>query len=222
MSWAGVDFKLNEADFFFREMQKDLIPPEYANPALRAYIAPQIAAGAMIDYSWQSRFYFHVDAFLVATRSIPDIIQSWFGLDAFAQSQNAPQTLKTWVQQLPSQEKILRESFQRKFERQCKKFNRHPLSAARHITIHHYGTPPVVVTVPRLWGQPPYLGGPTAIIPTVDFWLTPAANDPTVPPALTSQFLPVRPSLNDFHVKVADPNHTVRTDQLFPFCQGYL
>jgi hypothetical protein len=77
MSWEDVNFKLGEAGFFFGEMYQALIPAS-VNGARPAYELDLTAGGGMVDNRWQSRFYYHVDAFLAATWSTADIIQAWF------------------------------------------------------------------------------------------------------------------------------------------------
>ena len=41
----------------------------------------QLVSGATLYTGWQRRFYAHLDAFLAAARSIPEIIQCCFGHD---------------------------------------------------------------------------------------------------------------------------------------------
>jgi hypothetical protein len=79
MSWDGVHFKLDEAEFFLGQMIEAVRPIDDRGTA---YLA---AAGALVGNLWQPQFYYHVDAFLAAIRSVPDIIQAWFGLDMQAQ-----------------------------------------------------------------------------------------------------------------------------------------
>lgn len=70
-AWRGVDFKLAEARFFLSEMGKDLESPVTRYPQLAAIAA----TGANVAHPWQERFYYHLDAFLAAARSVPEIIQ---------------------------------------------------------------------------------------------------------------------------------------------------
>jgi hypothetical protein len=69
--WAGVELKLQSAEFFFEMMGRSLQPPKQTsiNVALQA-------SGAIIDTDWQRSFYAYLDAFLSTARSVPEIIQS--------------------------------------------------------------------------------------------------------------------------------------------------
>ena len=76
--WTAVEFKLEGAQLFLEEMGKDLLPPSITH---RESTAAILSAGAIVGHLWQRKFYHHVDAFLAMARSIPDIIQSCFGID---------------------------------------------------------------------------------------------------------------------------------------------
>jgi hypothetical protein len=68
--WQGIEFKLAEADFFLDRMSKALLPPQITDPTWHPAYGPSVA-------QWQPDFYFYLDAFIGATRSIPDVIQKW-------------------------------------------------------------------------------------------------------------------------------------------------
>lgn len=66
--WQGVDFKLAEAEFFLDRMGKALIPPRVSDPTRHPACGHSVA-------KWQPDFYFYLDAFIAAARSIPDVVQ---------------------------------------------------------------------------------------------------------------------------------------------------
>ena len=66
--WDGVNFKLESAGFFFQEMSRDLIHPRH-NPQSQLFFFFMVSTGAIVSHPWQDRFYYHLDAFLAATRS---------------------------------------------------------------------------------------------------------------------------------------------------------
>src|SRR5438552_225668 len=72
--WQGIDFKLEETDFFLDRMGKVLVPRRYTDPTWH----PAYGHGGAI---WQPDFYYYLDAFIAAARSVPDIIQKCFGWD---------------------------------------------------------------------------------------------------------------------------------------------
>ena len=52
-----------------------------APPELDAHTGAMLAAAAIVDTGWPRFLYAHFDAFLVALRSVPEIIQCCFGKD---------------------------------------------------------------------------------------------------------------------------------------------
>jgi hypothetical protein len=215
MSWEGVDFKLGEAGFFLLEMHKALTSTyKPTQPAFDMSYgsSPSTSVGNL----WQPRFYYYLDGFLAASWSISAIIQVRFGKDLYG-------PLKAWWKELPPDEQDRRKEFQKEF---CSAplwtaFQRHPLTLARHLTVHRKGHPPVFVEVPSLGGGS-HRGGPTLSIPSADMWPSPAANDPMAPPALAApRHEPVIPSQEDFTVEVADRIGTTRTYPLFRTCAEY-
>ena len=70
--WAGVDLKLQNAEFHLSQMQRHW--SRRPEPALEA-------SGAIIDTEWQRSFYAHFDAFLSAARSVAEVIRCCFGVD---------------------------------------------------------------------------------------------------------------------------------------------
>jgi hypothetical protein len=215
MSWEGVDFKLGEAGFFLLEMHKALTSTyKPTQPAFDMSYgsSPSTSVGNL----WQPRFYYYLDGFLAASWSIPQIIEVQFGYDNY-------RGLKTWREGLCPSEQCRRKKFRWQFRSDTlyKAFDTHPLTLARHITVHREGLPPVFVEVGRLWGGS-HRGGPTLSIPSADMWPSPAANDPMAPPALAApRHEPVIPSQEDFTVEVADRIGTTRTYPLFRTCAEY-
>jgi hypothetical protein len=70
--------KLDHATFHFERIGQSLRPTEQLpqNPALMDSI------GASFDaFTWHREFYAHLDAFLSAARSVPEIIKRCFGVD---------------------------------------------------------------------------------------------------------------------------------------------
>ena len=56
-------------------------------------------------HPWQDSFYYHLDAFLMATRSVPDIIQQCFGADKLLlalEMKPAPHPCRPWRTGFPT------------------------------------------------------------------------------------------------------------------------
>jgi hypothetical protein len=208
--WASIQFKLGEADFFLGKMRQVLIPA-HNRPELRAsYKALASSPGTIIVTNWQPQFYYNFDAFLAATRSIPNIIQTWCGWDA-----------RAWQgQRLPLEEKTRRKRFQEGFSPLYTQFSQHPLSRARNITIHRGGTPPIDVEVTGQWGIM-HQGGPTQHIPLADIPPAVARRDPTLPTGPVP-LLPLEPTPEDFFLRDVRPDGSIQTPSLFPTCEDYL
>ena len=88
-----------------------------------------LSSGAMRGGNWRQPFFAYFDAFLVATRSVPEIINYCFGMDRFT---------KRWVFDLFTDEKRRRIDFNTEFEPHYKSF-RDLLSKQRNITLHRLG-----------------------------------------------------------------------------------
>ena len=67
--WAGVELKLQNAVFHLRQMERSIDRFEQTEES-----AELQASGAIFDTGWQQSIYAHVDAFLSAARSVPEII----------------------------------------------------------------------------------------------------------------------------------------------------
>src|SRR5262249_25949285 len=136
--------------------------------------------------NWDRPFYAHLDAFLSAARSIPELIQCCFGID------NHPK-MTGWVKGLDKDEQDRRGLFKSQFDNDCGKFRDHLLTTARHISEHRTGFPPVTVRVSGRFGVT-YRGGPTKFIPTTE--------TPELPPedSWMAQPTPVQPRATDFDI----------------------
>jgi hypothetical protein len=123
--WAGVDLKMESADFFLEQMGKALGPPERTqiNVALQS-------SGAIIETRWQRSFYAYLDAFLAMVRSAPEIVQACFGED---------RVMKAWLKTLAPAEQSRRKVFSAQFITAYDKFKKLPLSNARNISLHRTG-----------------------------------------------------------------------------------
>lgn len=195
--WAGVELKLRHAEFHLQRMGQSLEPPERTatNVALQA-------AGAIIDTGWQRSFYAHLDAFLSATRSVPEIVQCCFGAD-----EDHPD-MRSWFRKLPEAEKRRRREFEKQFKTSYVSFRALRLGTVRHISEHRTGVPPVNVTISGLFGVT-YIGGPVKRVPISE---TRHIDDPAL--AWMAKPIPLpQPSWNEFKIE---------GQPLFPACQDYL
>lgn len=180
--WHKVYFKIEAAEFFFREMSRDLMPP-WARPESQHLAAIMASTGALVDHPWQRRFYYHLDAFLAATRSIADVIQWSFGKDTRAGS---------WFSALDPGERKRREDFQTSFSSHFSRFTNLSLSRARVVTFHRHGVPPVEVKIASRWGAD-YVGGPVTFVPSGEVIPIVAGDNPAPCGRLQSPRSPLNP-----------------------------
>jgi hypothetical protein len=88
--WRGIDAKLDYAQFHFDKASEALIPPR-----LDAHMLVAIeASGAIIGHEWQRPFFADFDAFLSATKNVPEIIRACFGKDLGSKE------MQQWFEQL--------------------------------------------------------------------------------------------------------------------------
>jgi hypothetical protein len=127
----SAHFKLDAARLFLKEMSDDLMPASARSPLYAAIES----TGVVLSDPWQERFYPHLDAFLIATNTIPDIITSWCG------SSNHP-AMKNWLNNIGYSERKRRTDFQTRFKRHIKRFSKLPLRTARNLTVHSHRTHP--------------------------------------------------------------------------------
>jgi hypothetical protein len=144
--WDGVTLKRNHAEFHFQRMWKSLQRPEK--------YAVYEAAGVDMGFEWELAFYAHLDAFLSATRSIPEILQCCFGVD---------KRWKEWPNLSPA-EQIRRRQFRDEFKAAYEEFRDLDLGEARHISEHRRGYPPVEARVKGFFGVT-HVGGPIKKVP---------------------------------------------------------
>jgi hypothetical protein len=126
--WAGVDVKIENAQFHLDAMSRVLQPPERA----AGYTVVE-GMGTVISDNWHRAFYAHFDAFLSATRSVPEIIRCCFGRDTGAR------IMKEWYEARTADEQERRSEFQEKFGLDYDAFRTLPLSTARNISEHRTG-----------------------------------------------------------------------------------
>jgi hypothetical protein len=198
--WQGVEFKIGEAQFFFDKMGKILIPPD-RHPAYGVTAA-----------RWQPDFYYYLDAFLGATRSIPDVIQKCFGWD--------DKSAKVWPTALDAQEIDRRKAFQAELRDLYRAFADLPLSRVRTGTFHWVGLPSVQ-TKAKVFGGQEYTGRPGEVIPAVVPKQFPEGTDPSLV-VLFGKSRPVEPSWQDFVVELPREDGGVDTMPLFETCRAYL
>jgi hypothetical protein len=226
--WAGVDLKIENAQFHFDAMIRVLQPqsPE------RVGTYTIEGMGTVISGSWHRPFYAHFDAFLSASRSVPEIIRCCFGVDTFIEPDrrvsrirlsdktsrlrprqvvpkpaHGARIMKEWYEARTADERERRSEFQEKFKLDYDAFRTLPLSTARNISEHRTGAAPVTVKVTGRFGVV-YDGGPTRPIPTSETREMPSgfgflSNPPT----------PVQPTWADFNIDGAP---------LFETCRDYL
>ena len=198
--WAGVELKINNAEFFLEEMGKALLPPERTqmNVALQT-------TGAIIDTGWQRSFYAHLDAFLAMARSVPEIIQCCFGWDT-------SDAMKSWRDRLSTTEEKRRREFKKSFKGAYKTFRKLPLSNARNISLHRTGVAPVEVNIIGRYGIS-YIGTPVSHVPTAEGEEIAAGDDQALQWVATMPPVPVQPAWPDFKVN---------GKSLFTECRAYL
>jgi hypothetical protein len=196
--WEGIALKLESASFHLDGMDKALQPPETT-----AYTVILESSGALIGGNWHRAFYAHLDAFLSAARSVPELIQCCFGVD------DGPKIMKNWFGALHTDEQKRRREFADKFKVDYEAFRTLPLGTARHISEHRTGVLPVTVTVTGRFGIS-YSGGPIKPIPMSEMRELPPESN--MPPGMAKP-LPVRPMWTDFDID---------GKPLFETCRDYL
>ena len=142
--WPGIHLKLDNARFHLERMAHALRDPE-PTPQNLALLA---STGANFDHTrnWHREFYAHLDAFLSAARSVPEINRCCFGAD------DQYRKMKTWLDSLDKGEQDRRRRFETEFKAQLDLFRAMPLGNARHISEHRSGFPPVTVTISGRFG----------------------------------------------------------------------
>lgn len=209
--WDGVTFKLDMAHFYLDEMRRDLIP---ATVELGFSYNQQRRTSPPMN-RWAPKFYYHLDAFLAATRSVDLVITTTFGIDN--------QLKKRWTDNLNTLERTKRESFQDAYDRIAVPFRTHLLKHIRDVSIHRSGTPSVEVAVLGRYGTH-YSGGPTQIVPAFEQPQQLTAADPNHPPSqwMNPMKIAIEPGPDDFVVQEAMSDGSSRNHPLFTSCENYL
>jgi hypothetical protein len=200
--WAGVDRKLQDAQFSLNERGRSLQPPERTHMNV-----VQQSTGAIIDTRWQDSFCAHVDTFLAKVRSIPGVIESCFGAD-----RGGP-PMKHWFDALPLAEQTRRQTFSDQFQTDRKAFGRHRLTNERNVSEHRLGFPSVEGKVVGPFGDV-HVATPVKSIPTAESRsFGDPGNDAALLWAATQPPQPVQPRWDQF---------TIGGKPLFPECGAYL
>jgi hypothetical protein len=209
--WDGIRFKLDMAHFYLDEMRKDLIP---ATAELEFSYNQQRRTSPPMN-RWAPKFYYHLDAFLAATRSVDLVITTTFGIDRLLK--------KKWTATLPTPEQKKRESFQNAYDLIADSFRTHLLTHIRNVSIHRSGTPLVEVAVLGRYGTH-YSGGPTQVLPTFEQPQQLTAADPNHPPPrwMNPMIIAIEPGPDDFAVQEALPDGSSHDHPLFMSCENYL
>ena len=181
--WPGIHLKLDNARFHLERMAHALRDPE-PTPQNLALLA---STGANFDHTrnWHREFYAHLDAFLSAARSVPEINRCCFGAD------DQYRKMKTWLDSLDKGEQDRRRRFETEFKAQLDSFRAMPLGNARHISEHRSGFPPVTVTISGRFGVT-YTGDPVTPLPISETPTGDAGSAGFLPTAM-----PIRPCWTD-------------------------
>jgi hypothetical protein len=139
--WRGIDVKLDYAQFHFEKTFAALV-----RPRLDPHMAAIEASGAIVPHEWQRPFFAHFDAFLSATKSVPEIMRACFGKD------QGSVEMRRWFGELPADEKIRRSQFSAEFASALAGFRSMTLSKARNISDHRRGVAPVVGKIVGMFG----------------------------------------------------------------------
>lgn len=210
--WDGVSFKLGMAHFYLDEMRKDLIP---ATVELGFSYNQQRRTSPPMN-RWEPKFYYHLDAFLAATRSVDFVITATFGVDGKLEKNG-------WTAILSIPEQTNRKSFHNAYKCIAGTFRAHPLTHIRNVSIHRSGTPSVEVAILGRYGIH-YSGGPTQILPAFERPQQLTAADPNHSPPnwRNPMIIAIEPGPDDFVVQEAMPDSSSRDHPLFTSCENYL
>ncbi|HEX6706695.1 MAG TPA: hypothetical protein VF169_18195 [Albitalea sp.] len=151
--WAGIDLKIEHAAFHFMQMARAVEPPRWT-----AQEVAMQAAGTIVDTGWQRKIYPHLDAFLVTTRSVSELIKCCFGAD------KGHPAIKAWFRLLDPAEQARRQAFHDEFKSTSDAFRGLALSQARDVVAHRKGVADVRVTINTMFGVT-CVGGPTNPVP---------------------------------------------------------
>jgi hypothetical protein len=201
--WAGVNLKLDHADFYFEQIGRALVTPDRTRMSVVLE-----ASGA--DVSHEKRpFYAHLASFLMMTRSVPDVIQWCFGKDKMFDAKSR----RPWFKGLLIDEQTRRTTFSRKFEKSYQKLSSHPLSEARNIIVHRVGVADVEVRIRGRYGVV-HIGNAVKRAPAAESRPVVTGDDPGEQFAATLPPLPVVPNFSNLLIDGSRP--------LFDECRAYL
>jgi hypothetical protein len=209
--WDGAKFKLDMAHFYLDEMRRDLIP---ATVELGFSYNQQRRTSPPMN-RWDPKFYYHLDAFLAATRSVDLVITTTFGIDKLLK--------KRWTDNLKTLERTKRKSFQDSYDLIAVPFRTHLLTHIRNVSIHRSGTPSVEVAVLGRYGTL-HRGGPTQNLSTFEEPQQLTVADPNHPPPIWMNPMKraIEPGPDDFVVREVLPDSSPHDYPLFPKCTEYL
>jgi hypothetical protein len=199
--WAGIDRKLEDAQFYLDEMARSLQPPERTPMTV-----VQQSTGAIIGTRWQESFYAHVDTFLAKARSIPEIIESCFGADRVLKQTG-------WFGRLTVDEQTRRKKFSKRFCKARGKFSKHHLTNERNTSEHRLGYSGVEGKVIGPFGEV-HAASPVKRVPTAESRrFDNPADEPDLPLGWLHTPQPVQPRWDQF---------TINGKPLFSECREYL
>jgi hypothetical protein len=204
--FESTDFKFREAERHLQNMGKVIAPP-----TLNGHQVALVASGVILHHEWREPFNDDLNAFLSATRSIPELIQFRFGAD---------RCLDKWIAKLDQQEQYRRKEFQDQFESKFAPFRQLPLGKERNIVLHREGVAHWEVRVKGRWGE--YVGGPTTPLPSVEMPPPITREDPEFFGFADYPLPPIVPMPNDFWWAIPQADGTVRREELFPECKRFL
>jgi hypothetical protein len=188
--------------------------------------------GTIIVHNWHDKFEGELNAFLAATRSVPDIITKQLGYDARGLKlpwylrwlpgdlQSAQTGTDAWVLSVTKEEKKRRRKFHRKFEKKFIQFRRHPLSNERHEVMHRSGLPHWEVRVKGTFKT--YIGGPMNPLPPQEDWPVIPREDPAFWALADTSPRLLEALRDDFYWVIPQPDGTIFSLPLFEECRNFL
>jgi hypothetical protein len=213
-AFALVNSKLEEADTLRNRMGQVIIHPRH-KPGFPAALTAMVMScpEIIVAHDWHKEFEATLNAFLPATRCVPDIITKQVGYDTHGGD-------VAWLSSLDDEETKRRKKFQRKFEKKVQQFRQHPLSKQRNEVCHYSGVPNWEVRVRGRFET--YIGGPMNPLPAVEKWPIIHKEDPVFWELADSSPRPLEPTAADFWWVIADPIGPTRSLPLFDECRAYV
>jgi hypothetical protein len=196
--WAGADRKLEEALGSYEAMARSLQPPA------RMPMSPH----EVIDTRWQDSLYTNAGTFLAKVRSVPSIIEACFGAD------RGSRPMKEWLDSLPPDERLRRQTFSHQFRPDREAFRQRHLTNERDVSEHRTGFPSIEGKVVGPFGTV-HIASPAHRIPTAENRPLEAdiGKDPALMWAATQPPRPIQPRWDQF---------TIGGKPLFEECRAYL